>query len=119
LDIGNIGGKITGTFYNNAELIGTLGGLASGNINAIIDNLMNIGQMGMPNVEVTLKEFLVPGNSAANLNWQMIWLYAGGWMLREVGFAGRLGKGLQDVAKGVVMGNAIQHVIHEARYNHY
>ena len=116
MEVGNLGSKITGTFYNNAELLGIAGGIfAFGS--GFLDNLQNFSELGMPKLDVTIREFIDPAHGAGALNLQMIELYLGGWVLQEMGFGGRLGGALQKLAKGVVIGNAVQHVVHEARYN--
>jgi hypothetical protein len=120
MQLGNITSKVEGLFYNNAEIIGVGAGVLSYGLDAMLENIKSIasGDAGMPDIEITLREFIDPKESAGAKNFQAIQWWIGGFLLKEFGIGGRLGGAVQDVAKGFIIGNGIQHVLHSAVHNH-
>jgi len=120
MELGNITGKIEGLFYNNATLIGVGAGALAYGLQPLIDNVQSLasGRGGMPDIGKTIQEFIDPNASAGQKNFMAIEWFIGGWLLKEVGFGGRIGGAIQNVAKGFIVGNAVQHVLHEAVFNH-
>jgi len=120
MQLGNISGTVTRLFYDNAELIGVGTGVLAWGLDALIDNVKEIasGNAGMPDIAITIQEFIDPKEAAGAKNFQAVQWYVGGWLLKEIGIGGRLGGAIQDIAKGFVVGNGIQHVLHSAVHNH-
>ena len=120
MQLGNITSKVEGLFYSNAELIGVGAGVLSYGLDGIMANVEALarGEGGMPDISITIREFIDPKESAGAKNMEAVKWYVGGWLLKEIGIGGRLGGAVQDVAKGFVIGNAIQHVLHSAVHNH-
>lgn len=120
MQIGNITSKVEGLFYNNAQLIGIAGGTfgIGGGFEAVLNNLRHIaeGHIGMPDIGSTIQEFIDPSNITGQMNFQAAQWWIGGWLLKELGFGGRLGGAIQDIAKGFVIGNGIRYLIGKVAY---
>ena len=116
MQLGNITSKVEGLFYNNAEMIGVAGGalLVSGGVDVIMNNIAKFGQgQGhFPDLESMFKALTDPSDPSGHFNFDALKLYALGWGMKEFGFGGRLGGGLQDLAKGLVVGNILVNVLH-------
>lgn len=115
MQLGNITSKVEGLFYNNAEIIGVAGGalLVSGGVDTIMNNISKLGSNGhFPDLQAMFQALTDASDPAGKFNFDALKLYAIGWGLKEFGFGGRLGGGLQDLAKGLVVGNILVNVLH-------
>lgn len=121
LELGNITGKIEGLVYNNAQLIGFAGGVLDAGLSNIINNLTEAskGNIGIPNMQNLIGRLIDPSTFEGGKTWLGIEIVIGGWLLKEIGFGGRLGGAIETLGKGFIAGNITQDVLDHAVHDHY